>query len=137
MLLPANVAGMSIRNAGEPLTVLVLSLYLFRAVGSSSIPSTSIYVDARVTRVVQHAHSARRSQRLEHCGAAETPRWETKAFLPKHLHRLARRADTQDRLEEGRSFVGSARRGRAPRCQPHRKQSPWAADNDTRRVAPY
>src|SRR6266404_3581875 len=89
MLLPANVAGMSIRIAGEPLTVLVLSLYLFRAIGSSPIPSTSVYVDARVTRVVQHAHSARSSRR---------------------------------------SFVGSARRGRAPRCQPHRKQSPWAAD---------
>src|SRR6266853_461808 len=105
MLLPANVAGMSIRNAGEPLTVLVRALYLFLAIGSPPIPSTSVYVDARVTRVVQHAHRARRSQRLEHCDAAETSRWETKAFLPKHLHRLARRADTQERLEEGRSFV--------------------------------
>src|SRR5260370_12540886 len=100
MLHPLNGAGMSIRNAGEPLTVLVLSLYLFRAIGSSPIPSTSVYVDARVTRVVQHAHSARRRQRLEHCGAAETSRWKTKAFLPKHLHRLDSRAAREGRLEE-------------------------------------
>ena len=31
---------------------------------------------------------------------ADAPGWEAEALLPKHLHRLARRADARERLEE-------------------------------------
>src|ERR1700730_977642 len=91
ILLPADVAGVSIRNAGEPFTVFVLTLDFLLAVDSSAIPPTSVGVGASVSWVVQHALGCGHGQRSEHHGVTHAqPRWESKALLAKHLHCLAR-----------------------------------------------
>src|SRR5271167_4429727 len=89
---------MSIWDAGEPVTVVLLSLDLFLAVRRSPIPATSVHVDACVSGVAQDAHSGRSGQRPEHRGAASAPGRKTKSFLPKRFHGLACRADTRKRF---------------------------------------
>ena len=50
--LPTDVAGMGVRNAGQPIAVVVLSLDRLLAVGCSPVPATSIRVGSRVSWIV-------------------------------------------------------------------------------------
>ena len=60
ILLPTDVAGMSIWDAGEPVTTVVLLLDLLLAVGSSPIPATAVHVHACVSGVCHAEHSSHR-----------------------------------------------------------------------------
>src|SRR5277367_1959973 len=91
---------MSIWDAGEPVTVVLLSLDLFLAVRSSPIPATSVHVDACVSGVGQDAHSGGSGQRPQRRRSTSAAGRKTKALLPKGLHSLACRADPRKRLEE-------------------------------------
>ena len=51
--LPADVAGMSIRDASQPVIVVTLPLHGLFAVDGSSVAPPSIDVGARVSRIVQ------------------------------------------------------------------------------------
>ena len=53
-LLPGDVTGMSVRDAGEPVVAVPLSQDLF-AIGGSPIMPPAIGIGARITRVVQGA----------------------------------------------------------------------------------
>src|SRR5580693_1335579 len=111
ILLPTDVAGMSIWDAGEPVTTVVLLLDLLLAVGSSPIPATAVHVHACVSGVCQDAHSGRNGQRPEHRGAASAPGRKSETLLPKGLHGLACRADTRKRLEKVDDCVPDLRVG--------------------------
>src|SRR5258705_8944259 len=100
MLLPSDVAGMGIWDAGEPLIVVTFLLDFCLAVRSSSIPATSVHVDACVSGIAQDPHSGRSGKRPENRGAPSTARRKAEALLPKGLHSLACRADPRKRLEE-------------------------------------
>src|SRR5215475_3759973 len=50
--LPTDVAGMSVRNASQPITVFTLSLDLLLAIDSPAIMPASVNVGARVSRIV-------------------------------------------------------------------------------------
>jgi len=89
MLLPADVAGVSTRNAVEPFTVLVFTLDFLLAVDSSAIAPASAGVGAHVSWVVQHALGCGNG-RNNTVSLMRKPRWESKALFGKHLHYLAR-----------------------------------------------
>lgn len=99
--LPTDVAGMSIRNASEPVTELALPLNLFLSIESPPVLSASVRVGARISRIVQHARRSPCCQwpKDDRVADAESRRTE-KALIPKHLHHLACRAHARECFEE-------------------------------------
>src|SRR5258708_1089065 len=100
-LLPADVAGMSIRDAGQPVIVATLLLHGLLAVDGSSIAPPSVDVGARVARVVQDTYCSRCVQRPKNrdLAVAQTRR-KQKTFLAKGLDGLACGAHARERVEE-------------------------------------
>ena len=79
-LLPGDVAGMGVRDAGEPVIAFALSQNLL-PIGGSPIMAPTIGVGARITRVVQRSDRGRYGQRLENRRrTVAEPRWEEKAL---------------------------------------------------------
>src|ERR1035438_1104162 len=100
MLLPTDVAGMGIWDAGEPVIVVAFLLDFCLAVRGSPIPATSVRVDACVSGGAQDTDRGRNGQRPEHCGAPDAAGRKTQALFSKGLYSLACRADPRKRLEE-------------------------------------
>ena len=65
ILLPGNVARVSIRNAREPLTGLALALDLVLAVGCAAIAPGPVGISTRVARIYQRTHR---------CGGGQRPK---------------------------------------------------------------
>src|SRR6266567_7822548 len=100
MLLPTDVAGMGVWDAGEPVIIVAFLLDLCLAVRGSPISATSVRVDACVSGIAQDPDSGRSGQRPEHRGAPRAAGRKTQALFSKGLHRLACRANPRKRLEE-------------------------------------
>src|SRR5262249_8555681 len=110
--LPTDIAGMSIRNASEPIIVFALSLDLLLAIESSPILPAPVYIGARVSWIVQHAHRRRCGQRPKDGRIANAEsRWKSNAVFPKHFNRLTCRADARERFEEVRDRFPDLRVG--------------------------
>ena len=136
--LPTDVAGMSIRNASEPVAVLALSLDRLLAVDGPPVLPASVRVGSRISRIVQRAHRRRCGQRPEDDRVADAEsRWKVKPFVPKHLHRLACRAHARKGFEEiGNRFPDLCVGVEHDVAGFVVDASLWAEGNDTRRVAP-
>src|SRR5438270_9367513 len=89
-LLPTDVAGMSIRNASEPIPRLALPLDVLLAIESPPVLSAPVDVGARISRIAQHAYRCPCRQRPEDDGVADAESRRTaNALLTKHLNDLA------------------------------------------------
>src|ERR1700733_4964034 len=100
-LLPADIAGMSIRNAGKPIPLLPLLLDGPLAVSAPAVSSPSIHIGARVAWIVQRAQRRRCRQWPEDSRVADAkPGRKTQALPPEYLHGLAGRANPRERFEQ-------------------------------------
>jgi len=63
-MLPSDIAGMGVRDAGEPVVAFALSEY-FLAVGGSPIMASAVDVGAGIARIVKRSDRGRYGQRLE------------------------------------------------------------------------
>src|SRR3954469_19755718 len=99
-LLPGDVTGVGVRDAGEPVIAFALSQYLLSISGSPIMPPT-IGVGPRITRVVQRADRGRCGQRPENRRrAVAQSRGEEKALMAKYLDRLTGGPHPRERLKE-------------------------------------
>ena len=99
-LLPSDVAGMGIRDAGEPVIALTLPEHL-SPIGGSPVRPPAIDVGACITWIVQSPDRGRYGQRLENRLLLITVAgWKTKSLAPERLDRLAGGPNPRERLEK-------------------------------------
>jgi len=99
-MLPGDIAGMGVRDAGEPVVAFALSEY-FLAVGGSPIMAPAVDVGAGIARIVQRSDRGRYGQRLENGQLlVADARWKANSLMAKHFHRLEGGAHPRERLEK-------------------------------------
>jgi len=87
-MLPSDIAGMGVWDAGEPVVAFALSEYFF-AVGGSPIMAPAVDVGAGIARIVKRSDCGRYGQRLENGQLlVADARWKAKPLVAKHFHRL-------------------------------------------------
>ena len=99
-MLPSDIAGMGVRDAGEPVVAFALSEY-FLAVGGSPIMAPAVDVGAGIARIVKRSDRGRYGQRLENGQLlVADARWKAKPLVVKHFHRLGGGAHPRERLKK-------------------------------------
>ena len=132
---PADVAGMSIWDAGQPVIVVTLPLHGLFAVDGSSIAPPSVDVAAGVAWIVQDTYCHRCVQwpKDRRLAVAQT-RGKQKTLLTKGFDGLAGGAHARERVEEmGDRLRDLQSQDRASRCRIGRSSGRLEGCNDTRR----